>query len=179
MWFQEAKRIYIVPVGKVQWWILNAIKEEIPPVFHKETVIDDEIALPHDCMNRELHQLHSTRLIESITKRSYNGMALGITDFDMYVEGLNYVFGEAEPAEGVAVISIARLKEEFYGGEIDQDVLLERTLKEVIHEIGHLFSLKHCSDPHCVMHFSNSIKDTDQKLRAFCTICESTLNDLS
>ena len=32
--------------------------------------------------------------------------------------------------------------------------------KEVVHELGHLFKLSHCDKRYCVMHFSNSLKDT-------------------
>ena len=36
----------------------------------------------------------------------------------------------------------------------------QRIPKEVVHELGHLFKLSHCDKRYCVMHFSNSLKDT-------------------
>ena len=178
MWFQEAGRIFIVPVGKIQWWLLSAVKDYLQELFHKETVIADEISPPFELLNRDRGQLSSTGLLEAIAKRGYNGMVLGVIDLDIFVPGLNFVFGEADPAEGVAVISITRLKEEFYGRDVDQDLLLERTLKEAVHEIGHLYGLRHCPDPDCVMHFSNSIIDTDRKSRDFCATCRNILSNL-
>ncbi|GAJ15820.1 unnamed protein product, partial [marine sediment metagenome] len=43
--------------------------------------------------------------------------------------------------------------------------------KEVIHEIGHLLGLRHCSNPKCVMHFSNTLNDTENKDIIFCKEC--------
>ncbi|HEB75355.1 MAG TPA: hypothetical protein ENJ04_03290 [Nitrospirae bacterium] len=178
MWFQEANRIFILPAGKIQWWLLNELREYMQVVFGKETVIADEMPPPAGVINRERGQIHSTGLIEEIARRGYPGMVLGVIDFDLFVPGLNFVFGEADPAEGVAVVSITRLKEEFYGRETGQDLLLQRTLKEATHEMGHLYSLKHCPDPGCVMHFSNSIAETDRKSKEFCPACTRTLKNL-
>ncbi len=178
MWFQEAERIFILPVAKIQWWLLSEVKEELGEVFGKETIIADEMTPPVEVLNRDRGQIYSTGLIEAIANRAYNGMVLGIIDFDMFVPGLNFVFGEADPAEGVAVVSITRLKEEFYGRGADQGLLLQRTLKEAIHEMGHLYSLKHCPDPLCVMHFSNSIAETDRKSKEFCPVCIKILKNL-
>ncbi len=178
MWFQEAERIFILPVAKIQWWLLSEIKGDIRKVFGKEIIIADELPPPTEVLNRDRGQIHSTGLIEAIVNRGYNGMVLGIIDFDLFVPGLNFVFGEADPAEGVAVVSITRLKEEFYGRGAGQELLLQRALKEAIHEMGHLYSLKHCPDPGCVMHFSNSIAETDRKSKEFCPVCIKILKNI-
>jgi len=178
VWFQEAERIFILPVAKIQWWLLSEIKGKLREVFGKETIIADEMSPPVEVLNRDRGQIYSTGLIEAIAERGYNGMVMGIIDFDLFVPGLNFVFGEADPAEGVAVVSITRLKEEFYGRGADQELLLQRTLKEAIHEMGHLYSLKHCPDPCCVMRFSNSIEETDGKSTEFCPVCIKILRNL-
>ena len=48
-------------------------------------------------------------------------------------------------------------------------------LKEMIHELGRVYGLDHCSYPKCIMYFSNSISDTDRKTAEFCDICKNTL----
>ena len=52
----------------------------------------------------------------------------------------------------------------------------ERVIKEAVHELGHTYGLSHCPDATCVMHFSNSLPDTDFKGKAFCPVCQAALN---
>jgi len=54
-------------------------------------------------------------------------------------------------------------------------LLIERTLKEAVHELGHTMGLGHCRDAGCVMHFSQSLIDTDVKSSYFCSRCQPKL----
>ena len=87
------------------------------------------------------------------------------------LRGLNFVFGEADPENGRAVISLKRLYPSFYGQSDNEKLFQERTLKEAVYELGHTYGFPHCPDPQCVMHFSNSIADTDRKSLEFCKSC--------
>lgn len=100
---------------------------------------------------------------------------LGITSLDLYEEGLNFIFGLAHPGLGSAVVSIHRLRPEFYGEVPNETLLVERAIKEAMHELGHVFGLSHCPNPRCVMHFSNSIIDTDMKSPYYCGNCRKRL----
>lgn len=55
---------------------------------------------------------------------------------------------------------ITRLRQEFYGYIYSSDLIQQRITNEIVHELGHLFKLSHCDKRYCVMHFSNSLKDT-------------------
>ncbi|MGC1760581.1 MAG: hypothetical protein WA742_14615, partial [Candidatus Cybelea sp.] len=101
---------------------------------------------------------------------------LAITDFDLYKTSHRFVFGDADESQGVAVVSIHRLRSEFYGEPVDANVLFQRTLKESIHELGHAFGLKHCYNARCAMYYSNSIFETDNKMPQFCEICDRRLS---
>ena len=96
---------------------------------------------------------------------------LGVTDYDLYVPELNFVFGQADLRNGVAVISLVRLRTQWYGLPKDEDLFMRRALTEAVHELGHTYGLPHCDDPHCVMFFSNSLRDTDRKGYRFCPRC--------
>ncbi len=100
---------------------------------------------------------------------------LFLMDVDLYSEGFNFIFGEAHPKHGIALVSLTRLRPEFYGEKPNKKLFVERLLKEVTHELGHLFYLPHCENPKCVMSFSNSIWDTDRKSREFCLFCKVLL----
>jgi archaemetzincin len=105
-----------------------------------------------------------------------NTIILGICNFDAYSSGLNFVFGQASLTGRLAAIYLPRLKQEFYGKAADISVFIERVLKEATHEVGHTFGLVHCPKQSCVMHFSNSIADTDRKAKDFCNVCSNKLH---
>jgi len=94
-----------------------------------------------------------------------------VESVDLYAGHLNFVFGEADPDVGIAVVSTYMLRPEFYGEAPSPELFLSRLVKEAVHELGHTFRLGHCPDPACVMHFSNSILDTDLKGPDFCPRC--------
>ena len=98
-----------------------------------------------------------------------------VVDRDLYVPELNFVFGEAELGGPAAIISLCRLYPEFYRMKPDVLLFRERTLKEAVHELGHTFRLAHCTNPSCVMFFSNSLLDTDRKTSDFCAVCRRKL----
>ncbi len=131
-----------------------------------------------DAFSPRRNQYHSTRLLfKLLTELSgvESHRILAITDVDLYVQGLNFVFGEAQCPGKYAIISLYRLKPEIYG-QTDGELFLSRVRKEAVHELGHTFGLTHCPNPSCVMHFSNSILDTDRKADDFCQVCRRKLN---
>lgn len=133
--------------------------------------------LPSYAYNKHRKQYNSTLLLEylSIIKPKGYGKYLGIVNVDLYANGLNFVFGEAVLNGEEAVISLHRLRPEFYGKAPDEKLFRSRILKEAVHELGHAFGLTHCKKPECVMHFSNSIIDTDFKSNFPCSSCQIKL----
>ena len=114
-------------------------------------------------------------LAREYARRTNTDKTLAITHADLFVPQLNFVFGEAESPGKVAAVSLARLRPEFYGSSADDSLFLARAAKEAIHETGHTFGLAHCSDPSCVMSFSNSIREVDHKRPEFCAQCSAQL----
>ena len=168
-------RIAIVCVGHVEGRILESIRFSLSEVFPDTNafVIGSIMPLPDDDFDPRRRQYHSSRILSRITARyqpAHSDRVLGVTEADLYVPSLNFVFGEAG-RDGSAIISLFRLRPEFYGETRDVGLFLERASKEAVHELGHMLGLDHCPDPGCVMFFSNSIIDTDRKNRTFCKTC--------
>jgi archaemetzincin len=103
------------------------------------------------------------------------GKVLILTDKDLFVPVLTFVFGEAQLKGNFSIVSVCRLHEEFYSGVSNYKILVERTLKEVYHELGHNFGLKHCRDWDCVMHSSSSIEEVDIKGNIYCKACSESV----
>jgi len=97
---------------------------------------------------------------------------VGVTGSDLFVPVLTFVFGQAQLDGPVAVVSLARLRQEFYGLPEDREVFLERAVKEALHETGHTFGLVHCADTDCAMSLATNVRHIDRKRAGFCPGCE-------
>ena len=139
------------------------------------TVIDDQLLQLEKAFDEKRKQYRSNVILSEIQgyaaeKKGVNRV-LGVVDADIFVPDLNFVFGEAACPGKTALISLWRLKPEFYGFPPNMELFLARALKEAVHELGHTLGLRHCSRSSCVMYFSNSIFDTDRKQSLFCDQC--------
>lgn len=183
--------ILIQPVGKVENRTLLRLEDHLEKIFGIKCSISKEILeLPEEAYNPARNQYYSTGILSlmmNTIKSDSNRVVkienfdtantsclhvIGVTEEDLYVPGLNFVFGEAECPGNFAVISLYRLKHE------NEDLFFERILKEAVHELGHTFGLPHCENHLCVMHFSNSIVETDIKGAGFCRECLKKLESV-
>jgi len=122
-------------------------------------------------------QYHSTAILQQLERVSDpDARILGVTLADLYVPVLTFVFGEAQLDGSCAVVSTARLHEEFYGLPARQEMLRERLFKEAAHELGHTFGLRHCPDWRCVMTSSHAVERLDVKEGDFCPRCRKTVS---
>jgi archaemetzincin len=103
------------------------------------------------------------------------GKLLAVTDRDLFIPVLTFVFGQAQLGGRVAVISLARLRQEFYGLAGNREVFMERACKEALHEAGHLFGLIHCAERKCAMSLATTVRQIDLKDDAFCAPCAARL----
>ncbi len=162
-------KIFLQPIGPVNLDVLSFLEDTLASIWPTEVI--DQIDIPVEAYNKTRNQYKGMSLLNALIEKE--GATLGITEVDAYVEGLNFIFGLALGRK--ALISLKRLKPEFHNFPSDKDLLKLRALKEAVHELGHVFNLRHCSDRKCVMHFSNSIWDTDFKDWKFCGLCEQEI----
>lgn len=164
--------ILIQSIGKVENELLRMLKKPLEKIFGIEChVSDDILEIPEGAYNPSRDQYHSTEILYSMTNilKRDSSHILGVTNVDLYASRLNFVLGEAEYPGNFAIISLHRLKSP------NKKIFLKRVLTEAVHELGHTFGLPHCGNHLCVMHFSNSVVETDIKGPGFCSDCLSKL----
>jgi archaemetzincin len=178
------KVIRLVKIGEVEKSIFEYLVKSLDLKFIKFNISIDplikEINLEKSFYNKQRQQYEASKILNKITSISRSEQVfrtLGVIEQDIYVEDLNFVFGLARspkttiPWQPVgALISILRLRETFYRRPQNDILFQERILKEAIHELGHTFGLSHCNKI-CIMRFSNSLADTDNKPVKFCNSC--------
>lgn len=167
--------IFLLPIGDISPYIIDSISLHLEKVFETEVRTLKEMGIPDSIFNPERQQYKGDALLNFIP--THEEYTLGIIDEDLYSPGLNFIFGIADPIRGIAVISLTRLRPPFWREPHNENLFIERIKKEAVHEIGHLYSLPHCDDPKCVMHFSNTIWDTDRKSNDFCEKCRKLLHE--
>ncbi len=161
--------------------LLERVRGQVEATFAVPTDLRAVNGPPSECLDPRRGQHSSTKILRWILAAVPPGAAkvLGITDVDLFIPVLTFVFGEAQVGGPAAVVSTARLCLT-YDEEPAPPVLVEaRLLKECLHELGHTFGLIHCADVTCVMSRSNSVLDVDQKRAGFCRDCRQRLRALT
>lgn len=163
--------ITLKPIGNIADELMQKLKDSVGAIFHCPVKVEAGFADVAQAYNPERRQYVSSQLLAALGKAQGESRVVGIADVDLYVPRLNFVFGEADVASRTAIVSLSRLRQEYYGLAPDDALFLQRATKEIVHELGHTFGLGHCQNNRCVMHFSNSLADTDVKEAHFCSMC--------
>jgi len=173
----KQEKIHLLAIDKVDPTLLEKLRTNLEKIFVQKIKVSQTSLDLEFAYNPERKQYYSSAILEKLRNAGaeVGERVLGLVDIDLYVPDLNFVFGEADVVENTAVISTKRLRQEYYGLPKDEELLLDRTLKESVHELGHTYGLGHCLDKNCVMYFSNSLQDTDFKSSSFCESCKRKL----
>jgi len=169
-------KLQVLPIGNIDGPLLS----KAAPVIAGSFGLSCEILPPLDpefAFHGERQQYHSSEILARmqamVTPQSWR--VLGVGAVDLYIPILTFVFGEAQMAGPCAVVSLHRLRQEFYGLAADANLLEQRLVKEGVHELGHTVNLAHCADYKCVMAPSHAVEWIDLKETTMCSSCHSRI----
>jgi archaemetzincin len=162
----------LIPVGEgVPLALLDDVAAALANQLRWSCHIETELVDAAFAWDLKRNQFYSTALLKRLAEIPGRGRILGISACDLYVPVLTFVFGEAQLSGHAALASYHRLRQDFYGLPTDRRVLLDRLVKECVHELGHTLGLRHCADWRCVMASSYGVERVDIKSTEFCPAC--------
>ena len=163
----------VAPVGAAPGEVLSAMEAALDAAFALPVGRMHAIEEPSRAFSPQREQWAATAFLEALLSRVPEAATrlLGVTERDLFVPVLSFVYGQAQLGGTVAVVSLARLRPEFHGLPGAPEVLARRAAAEAVHEVGHTFGLVHCPDRRCPMSLSIDLPDLDGKIAAPCSAC--------
>ncbi len=171
-------KIVVVPIGEADYMMVNRLAADVGPAFTRSVDILKGMKLPEEAQNVIRNQYYALVIMAKLERIKANSRekVIGICEEDLYLPDENYILGHDDALAGTAVVSLFRLRQEFYGLPEDDSKIYPRLYKEVLHRLSHLFGLPECRNPKCVNYFSQMMLDIDSKSRRFCDICRRKLS---
>jgi archaemetzincin len=171
--------MYVINIGGVEEALVQDVAALIQQTFGMETVVRASEIRIEDAWDAKRRQYNSSELLRQVfTRRPCGSLrTIALTRCDLFIPMLSFVYGQAQLGGAAAIVSVARLEQEFYGLPADRQLLRERTRKEVLHELGHTFELIHCPDRICAMSLSTNINQLDLKAPKYCEACRALIAD--
>ena len=169
------KLLKLLPIGDFDGRLLRELAPILANLFRVPTEVLALRLDPEFAYHGERQQFHSSEILQAMQHfvEPDSWRVLGITSVDLYIPILTFVFGEAQVGGPCGLVSIHRLRQEFYGLLPDLDLLRQRLAKEAVHEIGHTLDLTHCEDYQCAMAPSHAVEWIDLKESALCGTCQA------
>jgi archaemetzincin len=177
----DKQRILLISHGHFERNYLEVIAENVTREFLYPVSIKESHADLSEFYDPTRRQYDGNKLLKFLDSISETGSlkTIGLFRVDLFIPILTYIFGQAIFNGRTGIASIYRLKNEQYGLKKDDDLLLDRFRKVVIHELGHTFGLVHCYVPSCVMRSGTYVEDIDQKKHILCNKCSAEIESLS
>ncbi len=169
--------ITLVSFGHFEKDILAKTAEAVSAEYHNIVGIRDghlDLGEYYDPARRQYNGNSLLQQVDSMSV-SESSKTLGLFNVDLFIPILTFIFGQAFLNGRSGIASVFRLSNVRYGMPENEELMLSRFKKEVIHELGHTFGLIHCQHPTCVMRSSTYVEDIDLKSQHLCRNCRADL----
>jgi predicted Zn-dependent protease len=167
--------------------LVEPVREFLALFFQRDVSYGPAMDLPAEAFHENKGargQYDAELVLDSLVGTCEEGAAacLAVTDRDLFVDKLQYVFGLGHFRKRVGVFSTYRLwekKRDPITGKVEEvrrPEPLRRALKVAVHEMAHELSVAHCVHYRdCVMAGTNSLAESDQGTLMLCPLDHAKL----
>lgn len=178
---KKRNKIYLLPIGKLEGrynQLVSDTSKYLRMFYNLENKLLKPISpslVPKEARRDNVYgtQLLSTYILNDIlVPRLPDDAAciIGLSKYDLWPgKGWNFVFGQANIRKRVGVWSLKRFGVD--DGDVEYEAVLKRTVKTAAHEIGHMFTMRHCKEFECLMNGSNSLYESEGRPLYMCPHC--------
>lgn len=170
-----APRAQVIPLGRVNQVACAVAAANLQAILGLACGQEAVRPLDQEAYLAVRRQYNAEKLLIALEQDLPPGLIrVGVTDGDLCLPVLSYVYGQAMVGGRTALVSTHRL-----GGDdrqqVPRDLLYERLAKVVCHEAAHALGLEHCRQPGCLMRFSAGLENLDALELHFCPTCRVEL----
>lgn len=147
------------------------LKEELEQSYNTKIEMYTDV-LPKEAYYKPNNRYRADLILKYLSKKYPGKRVMALTSKDISITNGNIydygIFGLGSLNNNVCITSIYRLK---------SDNLYDRTSKVLIHELGHTYSIEHCtSNEPCVMKAGDhTAKGLDKESKELCSKCKKIL----
>lgn len=173
--------IYIVPIGSIDEAYLHPLVSRLEERFTTKVhlALDKRMPDPDDAFDYEAQKHIAMYVITELIKVDVpdDVKVLGVANVDLFVHRSvdEFIFGQSQFGVNgkIALVSTFRMDPFSYvGGKRNDKLVVERLMKEAVHELGHLFGIRNCAGIECAMYLPKNLRELDKKTDGFCTISQ-------
>lgn len=154
-------RVTVEALGQVDRATLAAASRALRAAYRlPATVSAGRRNFARNAYRRTRDQYDADVLLDRLWARapSQNGCLVTLTNAGIYVPGFNFLFGLSFIGGHAALVSIDALRDGAPAARVR-----ERVTKIAVHEAGHALGLGHCTEPRCVMVYSDTVSRLDRE----------------
>lgn len=147
------------------------LTSELKKYYPRVELVSQHIGLPEKYYHQGRNRYSGSGLLKDLGRMKKGTVVLGVTDEVIYqknkISPTFGIFGISTVGSHVALISLTQPS-----GKKHKD---DHLVKLMLHELGHAFGLKHCSDEHCFM-VNAEHRNKFSQTPSFCKHCKLFLN---